>query len=271
MAGERHPAHLRRAHPRAVAGRRLVGAVVGRGQRRSVTGCCAGGCPARPRSPTRCLPQVDDAACWTDPAQVGGGGRPEPRARRAGRRRRRAAARECTGRPRRAPLRPRHRHRLAPYVLLRADPGRRGDRRRDVRARAVGAVTTSSADELAEGGVAARRAPADEQAALPSPMAELPSGAAFGSLVHARARGGRPVRGRPGGGAARPRRGATGLVAGRHPGRGARGRAGPAPPHLARSARRRADPRRDRAARPAARARLRDPAGRRRRRARHPR
>ena len=41
------------------------------------------------------------------------------------------------------------------------------------------------ADELAEGGVVAPEPLLDEQAALPSPMAELPSGAAFGSLVHA--------------------------------------------------------------------------------------
>jgi exodeoxyribonuclease V beta subunit len=40
------------------------------------------------------------------------------------------------------------------------------------------------ADELAEGGVVAPEPLPDEPAALPSPMAELPSGAAFGSLVH---------------------------------------------------------------------------------------
>ena len=99
-------------------------------------------------------------------------------------------------------------------------------------------------------------------------MADLPSGAAFGSLVHGVLEVADPfapdleaeLRGHV--------EEQRAVVAGRHPGRGARGRAGPAPPHLARPARRRADPRRDRAARPAVRARLRDPAGRRRRRAR---
>ena len=83
-----------------------------------------------------------------------------------------------------------------------------------------------------------------------------------------RARGGRPGRARPRGRAARPRRGAAGLVAGRGARRRAGRGAGAAAPHLARSAGRRADPRRDRAGRPALRARLRDPAGRRRRRTR---
>ena len=129
-------------------------------------------------------PKVDDAAVLDHLRKWEAAGGPQPRARRAGRRRRRAACSECTGRPRRTPLRPRHRRRLAPYLLLRADPGRRGDRRRDVRARAVGPRRRAGRRAAPKRGVVAPEPLLDEQAALPSPMAELPSGAAFGSLVH---------------------------------------------------------------------------------------
>ncbi len=95
-------------------------------------------------------------------------------------------------------------------------------------------------------------------------MADLPSGATFGSLVHGVLEDGRPVR-RP---TSRPSSRATSRSSGAGgrstPGRGAGRGAGAAAPHLARPAAPRPDPRRDRAGRPALRARLRDPAGRRR-------
>ena len=54
----RHPAHLRRADPGPVAGRGLVGAVVGRAQRRPAPGCCAAAAPATPRCPTGAGPAL---------------------------------------------------------------------------------------------------------------------------------------------------------------------------------------------------------------------
>ena len=119
------------------------------------------------------------------------------------------------------------------------------------------------ADELAdEPDDAEPLAAADEPAALASPMADLPSGAAFGSLVHGVLEVADPfapdleaeLRGH-----VEEQRAWWPVDA---PVGGAGRRAGAAAPHLARSAGRRADPRRDRAPRPALRARLRDPAGR---------
>ena len=179
----RHPADLRRADPRAVAGRRLVGAVVGRGQRRAVAAAARAG--ARPgrgarlaagqgrrrrgRSTTCASGRRPAARAWSAPSR-----RPTCPSRRAPRPPRR---------PRRPALRPGHRRRLAPYVLLGADPRRRGDRRRDVRARAVSARRRAGRRAGRRGRGRPEPLP-DEAAALPSPMADLPSGAAFGSLVH---------------------------------------------------------------------------------------
>ena len=79
----RHPADLRRAHPRAVAGRGLVGAVVGRGQRRAVPAAARPG--ARPgRGARLAAPQGRRRRGARPPAQVGGRGRAAPRAGRAG-------------------------------------------------------------------------------------------------------------------------------------------------------------------------------------------
>ena len=98
---------------------------------------------------------------------------------------------------------------------------------------------------------------------LPSPMADLPGGADFGSLVHGVLEEADPLAADLEDELARPRRRTAVVVARRRLGRRPRSRAGAAPPHPARTVAARADTGPDRPARPAPRARLRDPARRR--------
>ena len=138
-----------------------------------------------------------------------------------------------------------HRRRLAAHVLLRPRPRRRGDRRRHLRAGAVGARRRDGRRARRTRSTVGRPdADADGAGAIASPMADLPVGRGVRLAGARRARGGRPVRRRPRGRAAPPRRGAARLVAGRHPGRRARRGPGAAAPHLARPAGRRRDARR---------------------------
>ena len=187
----RHPADLRRADPRAVAGGRLVGAVVGRGQRRHL--------------PVAARPQA---------ARRGGPGQPRPGARRrrgadlvpplgAGRRpgRRGVGGRPSSAAPMppelpvgagRAVVLPRGRRRLATHLLLRADP-------RPPTSSPVGVASepedTGLEDEAVEpvptrGEAAAARRPAVAHG--------RPAGRRHLRLTGARrARGGRPARARP--------------------------------------------------------------------------
>ena len=76
-------------------------------------------------------------------------------------------------------VRPRGRHRVATHVVLRADPGPGAARRGELRARGRARRTTRPSTEDA-----ACRAGRSRAARVPSPMADLPAGATFGSLVH---------------------------------------------------------------------------------------
>ena len=88
-------------------------------------------------------------------------------------------ARRCpragAARPRRASLPPRHRHLVAAHLVLGPDPGRRD----------AGVSSEPEVIELDDevGDIALVRA--DFRPGLPSPMADLPTGAKFGTLVHA--------------------------------------------------------------------------------------
>ena len=171
--------------------------------------------------------------------QVGGGGRPaassapsRPPTPPSRRRRRR---RTGLGRAR---LRPADRRRLAAHLLLRADPGRRGGRRRHAPSRSCRPRDDELADELADepdDGRAAEAVTAPDS--LPSPMADAARRARRSARwctacsrstdplapdLEAELRGHVDEQ--------------RGLVAGRRPDRGAGGGAGAAAPH-ARSAR----------------------------------
>ena len=173
----RQPVDLRGDDARAVAGGGVVGAVVGRTQRRAVAAAArpparraggAGPLRRRTRSPT--------TTRWRG---SGSGRRPAGRSSRSrwSRPVARAAAPTRRDGSRRAALPPRDRHRVAAHVVLGADPRRRDD------------AGVSSEPEVVElddevgrdpGGDAGGPAPD-----VPSPMADLPTGAKFGTLVHA--------------------------------------------------------------------------------------
>ena len=150
--------------------------------------------PRRRRGAGPLPAKVDDARSWPSCA-LGG--------RRAGRASSGRAGRDAPSPPRAAPtelgvapLRPRRSTRLAPHVVLRADPLRRGGRRRRDRARGRRARRRAR-DELADE-PACRAAPAAAAAGrCPRRWPTCPPGATFGSLVHGGAGARRPARARP--------------------------------------------------------------------------
>ena len=81
---------------------------------------------------------------------------------------------------------PHRRHRLAAHVVLLAEQGRGGQRRRRRRRqRARGGRPRTTSSSTAVDAVAVAEPGRRRARRLPSPMAELPVGATFGSLVHA--------------------------------------------------------------------------------------
>ena len=127
---------------------------------------------------------------------------------------------------RRAPVHPVGRHVLAPDVVLRAERrGRRAASRPPRRQRAGGAAEGRRARARRRARALGDRAAAAETRCA-SPMARLPVGATFGSLVHAVLEHADPRGGRPARRAARADPRAAGPLAGRGRRRRARRRAG---------------------------------------------
>ena len=153
---------------------------------------CTGCCSARPGAGRRA--RAERAACPTTTPRRSAALRALAAARargRAGRPARpvRRLAPPAPAAPRRAarpPVRPRARHRLAAHVLQRADRRRRRTTRPGVAASRRSRGTDDEADATDPPGRRAAPGRADRTPApLPSPMADLPVGAAFGTLVHA--------------------------------------------------------------------------------------
>ena len=225
----------------------------------------------RGRGPGGSRVPTDDEACaalrgWQDGGRASRSRRPTPGPAPA------PAARGRAGAARRPPVRPRARHRVAAHVVLRPDPRRGAAGQRRGRGRAGGAGhrrrgRRAVVEELATPG---RRSTTTWLAVVCSPRwptcpPARRSGRWCTRCSSTPTRGARPARR-----AAPARRGAAALVAGRRRSRRAGRGAGADAAHPARAARRRPDPGRHPARRPAARARLRVPAGRRRPRPRPP-
>ena len=237
-----------------------MGADLGRAQRRALPAAARPRSATRRRCPTGASPRSPTPTRW----RSSGAGR--PRAARWSRSRPSPAPMPCRRRtcPRGLGVRTfsaGHRHLVEPHLLLR--PGARG--RRDAGRHVERARGGPSRRRGGGPGSDRRGAEAPVVDDVPSPMTDLPSSATFGSLVHGVLEEADPFAPDLLAELTRHVLRAAGVVAGRRERRGHRRRSGPAARHAPRSARPRPDPRRDRPARPAARARLRDPAGRRRR------